>query len=192
MTASPEGHLVVVSGPSGVGKSSILAGVLAASDAVFSTSATTRERRHHEVNGREYHFLDRGDFEELVAEGDVLEWAEYGGNLYGTLRSEVEPLIAAGSDVILDIENEGAKQIKASYPAAVMVFIRPADLDVLHQRLTERGDTSARDIERRLSVAEAQIDEAPTVYDHIVLNDDLDTAIGRMLDILSSLSNDGR
>jgi len=175
-----------------VGKSSILAGVLAASHAVFSTSATTREPRHHEVNGREYHFLDRGDFEGLIAEGDVLEWAEYGGNLYGTLRREVEPLIAAGSDVILDIENEGAKQIKASYPAAVMVFIRPTDLDVLRQRLTERGDTSARDIERRLSVAKAQIDEAPTVYDHIVLNDDLDTAIGRMLDILSSLSNDGR
>ena len=192
MTASPEGHLVVVSGPSGVGKSSILAGVLTASDAVFSISATTREPRHHEVDGREYHFLDRDDFEALIAEGDVLEWAEYGGNLYGTLRREVEPLIAAGSDVILDIENEGAKQIRSSYPSAVLVFIRPPDLDVLHQRLTERGDTSSRDIERRLSVARAQVDEAPAIYDHIVLNDDLDTAIGRVLDILSSLSDDGR
>ncbi len=192
MTASPEGHLVVVSGPSGVGKSSILAGVLTASDAVFSISATTREPRHHEVDGREYHFLDRDDFEALIAEGDVLEWAEYGGNLYGTLRREVEPLIAAGSDVILDIENEGAKQIRSSYPSAVLVFIRPPDLDVLHQRLTERGDTSSRDIERRLSVAKEQVDEAPAIYDHIVLNDDLDTAIGRVLDILSSLSDDGR
>jgi guanylate kinase len=191
LSASPEGHLVVVSGPSGVGKSSILAGVLAASTAVFSTSATTRAPRRNEVDGREYHFIDRGDFEALIADGDVLEWAEYGGNLYGTLRREVEPLIAAGSDVILDIENEGAKQIRSSYPSAVMVFIRPPDLDVLHQRLTERGDTSARDIERRLSVARAQIDEAPAIYDHIVLNDELDTAIGRVLDILSSLSDDG-
>jgi guanylate kinase len=192
LTASPEGHLVVVSGPSGVGKSSILAGVLAASHAVFSISATTREPRHHEVDGREYHFLDRDDFEALIAQGDVLEWAEYGGNLYGTLRREVEPLIAAGSDVILDIENEGAKQIRSSYPSAVLVFIRPPDLDVLHRRLSERGDTSSRDIDRRLSVAKAQVDEAPAIYDHIVLNDDLDTAIGRVLDILSSLSNDGR
>lgn len=175
-----------------MGKSSILDGVLAATTAVFSTSATTRPPRHHEVDGREYHFLDRTEFEQLLDAGDVLEWAEYGGNLYGTLRREVEPLIADGSDVILDIENEGAKQIRSTYPDAVMIFVRPPDLATLSDRLNERADTSQRDIERRLSVAASQIDEAFTIYDHIVLNDDLDTAIGRVLDILASLSEDGR
>lgn len=188
MSDSPNGHLIVVSGPSGVGKSSILAAALAATPSEFSTSATTRQPRQGEVDGREYHFIDRDDFEQRIASGEVLEWAEYGGNLYGTLRAEVLPILMDGRNVLLDIENEGAKQIRRSYPSAVLIFIRPPDTDELERRLRGRGDTSERDIERRLAVASDQLLEAPSVYDHIVLNDELDAAIGRVLDILTSLA----
>lgn len=183
----PEGNLVVFSGPSGAGKSTILDAVLERTGARFSVSATTRPPRHHEQDGREYHFLSRSEFESLIASGDVLEWAEYGGHLYGTLRREVQPLLDDGIDVLLDIENEGAKQIRAASADAVLIFIRPPSVAELERRLRARGDTSERDIERRLAVAEEQIREAPGLYDHIVLNDDIDTAIGRILDILSTL-----
>ena len=188
MSASPSGHLVVISGPSGVGKSSILAAALDATPSQFSTSATTRAPRPGEVDGRDYHFIDRRDFEARIDSGDVLEWAEYGGNLYGTLRREVIPVLTAGRNVLLDIENEGAKQIRDSYPEAVLIFIRPPDIAELERRLRGRGDTSDRDIERRLAVADEQMREAPELYDHIVLNDGLDAAIGRVLDILASLA----
>ena len=188
MSASPSGHLVVISGPSGVGKSSILSAALDATPSQFSTSATTRAPRPGEVDGRDYHFIDRRTFEARIESDDVLEWAEYGGNLYGTLRREVMPVLTSGRNVLLDIENEGAKQIRESYPEAVLIFIRPPDIAELERRLRGRGDTSDRDIERRLSVADQQVREAPELYDHIVLNDDLDAAIGRVLDILASLA----
>ena len=190
MSDSPSGHLVVVSGPSGVGKSSILAAALTATPSEFSTSATTRDPRPGEVDGREYHFIDRHDFERRIEVGEVLEWAEYGGYLYGTLATEVLPVLADGRNVLLDIENEGAKQIRRSYPEAVLIFVRPPDIAELERRLRGRGDTSERDIERRLSVADDQMREAPAIYDHIVLNDDLDAAIGRVVDILASLALD--
>lgn len=178
----------MVSGPSGVGKSSILSAALDATPSQFSTSATTRRPRQGEVDGREYHFIGREDFEARIRSGDVLEWAEYGGNLYGTLRDEVIPVLGQGRNVLLDIENEGAKQIRRSYPEAVMIFIRPPDIEELERRLRGRGDTSERDVERRLAVASEQMREAPEIYDHIVLNDDLDAAIGRVVDILASLA----
>ena len=187
MPTSPDGHLVVLSGPSGAGKSTILAAILERTNAAFSVSATTRGPRPNEVDGREYHFLDRAEFEALIEGDQVLEWAEYGGHLYGTLRRAVQPVLATGTDVILDIENEGAKQIRDRAPDAVLIFIRPPSVDVLERRLHRRGDTAPEDIERRLAVAEAQIAEAPALYDHIVVNDDVETAIGRVLDILSSL-----
>ena len=180
----------MVSGPSGAGKSSILRAVLSSTDSAFSTSATTRPPRPGETDGREYHFLSRDEFDDRIDRGEILEWAEYGGNRYGTLRSEVVPILERGSNVLLDIENEGGKQIRASFPEAVLIFIRPPDLRELEVRLRGRGDTSDRDIERRLSVAEEQIIEAETIYDHIVLNDELDTAIGRVLDILAELKPD--
>ena len=190
MSADTSGLLVVVSGPSGAGKSSILRAVLSSTDSEFSTSATTRPPRPGEVDGREYHFLSWDEFDDRIQRGEVLEWAEYGGNRYGTLRSEVVPILDRGSNVLLDIENEGGKQIRASFPAAVLIFIRPPNLEELEARLRGRGDTSDRDIERRLSVAAEQMVEAESIYDHIVLNDDLDAAIGRVLDILAELKPD--
>ena len=190
MTGSAEGHLIVISGPSGVGKSSIVNAVLDQTNSQFSTSATTRQPRPSEVDGREYHFLHRREFDDRIERGEVLEWAEYGGNLYGTLRSEVLPVLTRGANVVLDIENEGGKQIRASFPGAVLIFIRPPSLEELERRLRSRGDTSDDDIARRLAVAADQIAEAPEIYGHIVLNDDLDAAIGRVLDILASLTTD--
>jgi len=189
---SAEGHLIVVSGPSGVGKSSILAAVIDRTHSAFSVSATTRSPRPGEVDGREYHFLTRADFEERIAEGEVLEWAEYGGNLYGTLRNEVLPMLATGSNVVLDIENEGAKQIRSSYPDAILIFVRPPSIEELERRLRGRGDTSEHDIERRLAVAEEQIFDAPTLYDHIIVNDHLEAAITRVLGILATLAAERR
>ncbi len=185
MTASRKGQLVVISGPSGVGKSTILAAVLDRTDTRFSVSATTRQPREGELDGVDYHFVTIEEFERAIDEDEVLEWAEYGGHLYGTMRDEVVPILDRGVNVILDIENEGAKQVRRAYPDALLVFISPPSLDELARRLYGRGDTSQCDVERRLSVAASQIEEAPHVYDEIVENDRLDEAIARVLDILN-------
>lgn len=133
----------------------------------------------------DYHFVTEEVFRQAIEDGRVLEWAEYGGHLYGTMRDEVVPVLERGVNVILDIENEGAKQVRRAYPDALLVFISPPSLDELARRLHGRGDTSPADIERRLSVAAGQIAEAPYVYDEIVENDELDEAITRVLDILN-------
>jgi guanylate kinase len=142
------------------------------------------------VNGIDYLFVTREAFDQMRTDGEILEWAEYGGNLYGTPASEVLPVIARGVDVVLDIENEGAKQIRSSYPEALMIFIRPPSLDELTRRLSGRGDTSDEDMLKRLGVAESQMNEAPGLYDHIVINDDLVGAISQVLDILNKPGND--
>jgi guanylate kinase len=192
LSASRKGRLIVFSGPSGVGKSSIIDAILDTSNSVFSVSATTRRPRPGEVEGIDYHFVDRQEFLDAIAADRVLEWAEYGGNLYGTLRDQVEGGLDQGFNVILDIENEGAKQVKRAYGDAVMIFITPPDLDELEARLRGRGDTAEVDVERRLAVAAHQIAEAPDVYDYIVENRGLDAAITRVLGILNSPSASAR
>ena len=186
MNTSHNSKLIVISGPSGVGKSSIVEALLAETPSSFSVSATTRDSRRGEVDGVDYHFVDRAAFEAKVASGEVLEWAEYGGNLYGTLRSAVDPILDTGTNVILDIENEGAKQIRGSFPEALLIFVAPPDLDALANRLDLRGDTSLRDMELRLAVAAEQMAEAPEVYDHVVTNDELRRAINEILSILGA------
>lgn len=135
----------------------------------------------------DYHFVTRDVFLDAVDRGVLLEWAEYAGHLYGTMRDEVEPALAAGTNVILNIEIEGAKQIRRTHPDAVFIFISPPSLDVLAKRLEGRGDTDLEDIERRFSIAAREIAEAPDVFDHIVENDDLDDAITQVLDILAEV-----
>lgn len=185
-TSSHRGRLVVISGPSGVGKTTIVEAVLDRTSSVFSVSATTRPPRRGEVDGEDYHFLNREDFEAKVTEGDILEWVEYGGYLYGTLRVAVDPVLRSGQSVILDIENEGAKQIRGAYENAVLIFVSPPTLSALQERLVGRGDTPESDMEVRLDVAAAQMAEAPYVYDHIVENDDLTRTIEQVLGILRS------
>jgi guanylate kinase len=188
--SSTNGRLIVISGPSGVGKTSIVDAMLEWTPSVFSVSATTRRPRIGEVDGVDYHFVHRPSFEAKVDSGEILEWAEYGGNLYGTLRSSVRPILESGRNVILDIENEGAKQIRGSYPEALLIFVAPPDLETLANRLADRGDTAQSDMALRLAVAAEQIAEAPDMYDHIVENDDLERAISEVLGILGAEGTD--
>jgi guanylate kinase len=180
----PEGILLVVSGPSGVGKSSVIDGVLDRTGAAFSVSATTRSPRPGEVDGEDYWFVDHHAFSELVASGGMLEWAEYGGYRYGTPRALVIEKLTAGTHVILDIENEGAHQVKESHPSAILVFLMPPSRAELEHRLRSRGDTTDHDIARRLAVADEQILDAREFYDHLVVNDNLEGAIAQVVSIL--------
>jgi guanylate kinase len=182
----PEGKLLVVSGPSGVGKSSVIDAVLEQTGARFSVSATTRAPRPGEVDGQDYRFVDRETFSGLVQSGGMLEWAVYGGHRYGTPRAPVIEQLDRGTHVVLDIENDGAHQVKRAYSSAVLVFLMPPSRGELERRLRSRGDTSEEDIERRLSVADEQIFDARENYDHLVVNDELETAIYQLVSILQA------
>jgi guanylate kinase len=173
-----------VSGPSGVGKSSVVEGLAELMPFRFSVSMTTRPPRPGEIEGVDYRFVDRTRFQEAVANGELLEWAEYGGNLYGTPVSEVVEPRLRGEDVLVDIEMVGARIIKTAFPEAIMVFIAPPSPEVLEARLRSRGDTSEADIARRVAVARDQIEEAMTLFEHHVVNADLETAIRQVAGIL--------
>lgn len=138
------------------------------------------------MDGAAYFFVARERFLSAVAAGELLEWAEYSGHLYGTPRAQVEGPLAAGEDVLLDIEMRGAEQVKAAFPEAVFVFVAPPSLRVLEQRLRGRGDTGDEQVARRLGVAREQMEQARAWFDHIVVNDDLERAIGEVAGILSS------
>lgn len=178
--AAQQGRLFVVSGPSGAGKSSVVAGLRQRRPLYFSVSATTRDPRPDETQGVHYWFLEPDEFAALLASGDLLEWAAYNGRQYGTLRKPVMDHLAAGEDVVLEIEVQGARQVRATHPDAVMFFIVPPGLDELEGRLRRRGDTSEDDIRRRLDIARSEMEEAETLFDHIVVNDVLDRAIAEV------------
>lgn len=148
---------------------------------------TTRGPRPGEVEGVDYEFVGSDEFREAVAAGDLVEWAEYGGHLYGTPAAGLERELAAGNDVLLDIEIVGSRIVRDRYPDAVMIFIAPPDIADLARRLAERGDTSEADVAARLSVAEGQIAAAGDLFDHFVVNNDLDVAIDRVTDILKNV-----
>ncbi len=175
---------MVVSGPSGAGKSSVVHGVAERVPFHFSVSATTRAPRPGETDGEDYYFVSHDDFEALIAAGDLLEWAEYSGYLYGTPRRPVLEHLERGEHVVLDIENDGAGQVKRSYHDALLIFILPPSIDTLEQRLRDRGDTSPRDVARRLAVAREQIADAEANFDFLVTNADLSTAISEVVSIL--------
>ena len=143
----------------------------------FSVSATTREARFGETHGVHYWFLQPEEFAALLDTGDLLEWAEYNGRQYGTLRKPVVDHLSAGEDVLLEIEVQGARQVRASHPEAVMFFIVPPGLDELESRLRRRGDTSEADIRNRLEIARREMEEAEILFDHVVVNDILERAI---------------
>jgi guanylate kinase len=176
----------VVSGPSGAGKSSVVAGLAERLPFHFSVSMTTRPPRPGEEDGADYFFVSRTGFLAARDAGELLEWAEYSGHLYGTPRREVDRHLAAGEDVLLDIELLGASQVKAAYPEALLVFIAPPSLEVLETRLRGRGDTDEEQVARRLAVARGQIEEARASFDHIVVNDRLERAIAEVAGILSA------
>ena len=178
--------MFVISGPSGAGKGTVIALVRRCLDRVVtSVSATTRAPRPGEVDGREYHFLDETTFRREVASGDFLEWVEYSGNLYGTLRSEVEAKLRAGDDVILEIELIGARAVRRAMPEAISVFIAPPSMAELAERLRGRGTETAAAIAKRLHRAEAEV-AAAEEFDHVVLNDDAGRAADEVAAIIEA------
>ena len=172
-----KGTLFVVSGPSGVGKGTLLSRLLEEypEHAAFSVSATTRPARPGEVDGKNYFFLTREGFEQRSAQDDFLEHAEYAGNLYGTPRSFVEGLLAQGRDVILEIETQGAQSVMKRMPDCVSVFILPPSPQELEARLRGRGTEQEDVIHRRLEQAKREMDLAP-LYRYQIVNEKLDTA----------------
>lgn len=175
-----KGLLIVVSAPSGCGKGTLLAEVLKNDNFYYSVSATTRAPREGEVNGVNYHFTSKEDFEKLIASGGVLEYAQYCGNYYGTPRKAVEDKLAEGKDVILEIEVQGAMKIKQSCPEAVFVFILPPSVETLKERLEKRGTETADVIAKRVAEARGEIEKAYN-YDYVIVNDDLDTAVSEFI-----------
>ena len=175
-----KGVLIIISGPSGVGKGSICHMLMARNPNLFySVSATTRAPREGEVDGENYHFLTKAQFEARIAEGDFLEWAELFGNYYGTPKSAVLQMLASGKDVILEIDTQGAMQVKAAYPMGIFIFILPPSLEALEERILKRGSETAESLALRLLESERELAMAPR-YDYQVVNDDLQTAVQEM------------
>ena len=184
MQAPRKGVLFVVSGPSGVGKGTVNKRLFEefGSAVAFSVSATTRGPREGEVNGREYFFISRQEFEKRVANNEFLEHAEYAGNCYGTPRDYVLSLLERGVSVILEIDVQGAMQVKRRMPECVCVFILPPSFEELEHRLRGRGTETPEKIERRLAAAKAEMAHAPQ-YDYQIINDDLDAAYARLREV---------
>ena len=173
------GKMLLISGPSGCGKSTICKRLLEDESVVFSISATTRKMRPGEVDGRDYHFLEKADFQKRIQRGEFIEWAEVYGNLYGTLRAPMDEAIAAGKVYLVEIDVQGALQLKALDVPGIYVFIAPPDFETLRKRLTARGTETPEVLERRLQKAEDEYRER-VKYDHVVVNDRLDNAVSEV------------
>lgn len=168
---------VVLSAPSGAGKTTIARALVAREeDFAFSVSATTRPPRNYEVHGHDYWFLSKAEFEEMVARGEFAEWAQVHGDLYGTPTKSLADAGQGGNHVVLDIDVQGAMQIRETVPDALLLFILPPSVDVLFQRLTGRGTEEEETLRRRLTTALTEL-EAAEAFDFFVVNEDLDEAV---------------
>jgi guanylate kinase len=184
--ARPAVRLTVLSGPSGVGKDSVIELIRARSPWVWlSVSATTRPRRHYEVDGVHYHFVDRAEFLRLIHHDQLLEWAEFAGNLYGTPREPVERNLALGIPALLKIDLQGARQVRKAMPEAQLVFLAPPSFDELARRLTGRGTEDPHTIAQRLEHAHEEL-AAEREFDVTVVNDSVERAADELVRLLGS------
>ncbi|MBI5104210.1 MAG: guanylate kinase [Solirubrobacterales bacterium] len=173
-------RVFVITGPSGVGKGTLIRSLLERlPDLELSVSATTRKPRPGEVHGADYWFLTADDFDREVAGGGFVEWAEYSGNRYGTLRRELDERTARGVPVVLEIEVQGARQVRETMPEAIQIFIAPPSVEALRARLVGRGTDDAESVDRRLAVAEHELEAQPEFH-HVVVNDRLEDAVAEL------------
>lgn len=184
---SERGLLIVLSGPSGVGKGTVRKAIFESDDNDFqySISMTTRAKREGEIEGVDYYFRSKEEFEALINAGEMLEYAEYVGNYYGTPLSYVQETLNQGKDVFLEIEVQGAKQVKEKVPDGVFIFLTPPDLIELRSRIIGRGTDAIEVIEERMKVAREEI-EMMALYDYAVVNDEVQKAVERIKQIIAS------
>lgn len=166
-------NFFVISGPSGSGKTSLCRKIANDNGFYYSISHTTRPQRENEVDGQDYFFVNEDEFMGMVETGDMLEWARVYDNLYGTSKSKVEKMLAEGRSVIVDVDSQGASQIKTLMPHAILIFIKTPSLDDLEKRLSKRGRDSSDEIQKRMSNAESELTHMKE-YDHVVVNDDFE------------------
>lgn len=180
------GHLYIVAAPSGAGKTTLVRMLLENDPAIrLSISCTTRAPRPGEEDGREYHFVDVPDFVERVSRGEFLEWAEVHGNYYGTSKRWIEAELTAGRDVLLEIDWQGAQQVRKAFPEAIGVFILPPSLVTLKERLSGRGTDSLEVIARRMAAARDEMRHVDE-FDYVIINDDLQQALGNLRSVVSA------
>ncbi len=180
------GVLVVFSGPSGCGKGTVLKRVMEKNENIFlSVSATTRAPRNEDTDGVTYHFITQEQFQKLIAEDGMLEYAEYCGNYYGTPRKAVLDRLEAGYDVVLEIEVQGALQVKKKFPEAVMIFLLPPSIEELARRLTDRRTEDDGTIRKRMKTAISEMQQAPQ-YDYMLINDSIEETAQRFAAIISA------
>lgn len=180
------GHLFIVSGPSGAGKGSVLKAVSRKIDINLSISVTDRPKRETEEYGKDYFFVEKRQFEKLVNENKLIEWAELYGHKYGTPSDYVNEKLANGEDIYLEIDVQGARQVKKKVPGSVLIFIKAPTLMELEKRLAHRNTESKKAIEKRLEVAKNEL-EAAVAYDYIIVNDNLDKAADEFLRIVKEV-----
>ncbi len=180
------GRLIVVSGPSGAGKSTLIREALAVPELAYSVSATTRAPREGEVDGREYLFISREEFERWISEGRFLEWAEYSGNLYGTPEHPVEEFMDRGLSVVLEIELQGAREVREKRPDAVMVFVKAPSLEETRRRLEGRATETSEAMHSRMETAVTEV-SARGEFDYELVNGERESARRSMLDLMQNI-----